>query len=79
MITANYINALREQVDRANERFELNPTRENEFILTLLVTSLEARLRSINRTEHSGVFPTDDSVCRVEPCRAYQNKYMGED
>lgn len=79
MITAKYINELRKQVDSANERFELNPTRENEFILTLLVTSLEARLRSINRTEHSGVFPTDDSVCRVEPCRAYQNKYMGED
>lgn len=78
MITAKYINELRKQVDRAYDRFESNPTHQNEFILTLLTTSLEARLRAFNRTEHSGVFQTTDTVCGVEPYRAYEDEYMGE-
>jgi hypothetical protein len=49
MITAEYIEQLRKQVESASDRYESNPTKQNEFILELLVTSLEARLRAYNR------------------------------
>lgn len=64
MITAEYINALRKQVDKAYDRFESNPTRKNEFMLELLVTSLEARLRAFDRQLADGVYePTNDTLC----------------
>lgn len=64
MITPEYINALRKQVDKAYDRFESNPTRQNEFMLELLVTSLEARLRAFDRQLADGVHvPTDDTIC----------------
>jgi len=67
MITANYINALRKQVDKAYDRFESNPTRQNEIILELLVSSLEARLRAFNRMLADGLCSeAEDSVCIVD-------------
>lgn len=64
MITAEYINALRKQVDKAYDRFESNPTRQNELLLELLVTSLEARLRAFDRQLADGVcVSTDDTIC----------------
>jgi hypothetical protein len=64
MITAEYINALRKQVDKAYDRFESNPTRKNEFMLELLVTSLEARLRAFDRQLADRMHePTDDTLC----------------
>ena len=78
MITAKYINELRKQVDRAHERFESNPTHQNEFILTLLVTSLEARLRTFNHTELGGLHSATDTLCGIESHGQYETEYMGE-
>jgi hypothetical protein len=67
MITAEYINELRKQVDRALERLESNPTHENEFQLKLLVTSLEARLRVFNRDGIDGMRSSINPLRPMEP------------
>jgi len=67
MITAEYINELRKQVDRAFERLESNPTHQNEFQLKLLVTSLEARLRVFNRDGFDRVRSSVSPLRPVEP------------
>lgn len=72
MITANYITALRKQVDKAYDKFESNPTRQNELLLELLVTSLEARLRAFDRQLVDGMRETpEDPLHKMESSERY--------
>ena len=78
MITPEYMEQLRLAVERANDRYESNPTYENEFKLKLYLTSYEARLRAYHRFNADGLSSPDSHVQGVEPCRAHGSEYMGE-